>query len=83
MTPLEAARGHLAKAHEFLAEAKFALSNGHANVATSNAIIAGINAKDAICLGPGRQDRQSRRPPAGRWRTAEGRQDRSGSGFHA
>lgn len=50
MTPLEAARGHLAKAQEFLAEAKSALANGHANVATSNAIIAGINAKDAICL---------------------------------
>ena len=50
MTPLEAARGHLAKAHEFLAEAKSALANGHANVATSNAVIAGINAKDAICL---------------------------------
>ena len=50
MTPLEAARGHLTKAQEFLAEAKSALANGHANVATSNAVIAGINAKDAICL---------------------------------
>lgn len=50
MTPLEAARGHLTKAEEFLTEAKSALANGHANVATSNAVIAGINAKDAICL---------------------------------
>lgn len=50
MTPLEAARGHLTKAEEFLVEAKSALANGHANVATSNAVIAGINAKDAICL---------------------------------
>lgn len=50
MSPLEAARGHLAKAEEFLEEAKSALLNGHANAATSNAVIAGINAKDAICL---------------------------------
>jgi HEPN domain-containing protein len=50
LTPLQAARGHLAKAQEFLSEAKSALANGHVNAATSNAIIAGINAKDAICL---------------------------------
>lgn len=50
MTPLQAARGHLAKAQEFLAEAQSALTNGHPNAATSNAVIAGINAKDAICL---------------------------------
>jgi len=50
MTPLQAARGHLSKAQEFLAEAKSALANGHLNAATSNAVIAGINAKDAICL---------------------------------
>jgi hypothetical protein len=50
MTPLQAARGHLAKAQEFLSEAKSALVNGHPNAATSNAVIAGINAKDAICL---------------------------------
>ncbi len=50
MTPLETARGHLAKAEEFLAEAKSALANEHADAATSNAVIAGINAKDAICL---------------------------------
>lgn len=50
MTPLEAAPGHLTKAQEFLSDAKSALANGHANVATSNAVIAEINAKDAICL---------------------------------
>ena len=50
MTPLEAARRHLTKAQEFLAEADSALASGRANVATSNAVIAGINAKDAICL---------------------------------
>lgn len=50
MTPLELARGHLAKAQEFVEEAEAALGNGHPNVATSNAVIAGINAKDAICL---------------------------------
>lgn len=50
MSPLEAARDHLAKAQEFLSEAQSALKSGHLNVATSNAVIAGINAKDAICL---------------------------------
>ncbi len=50
MSPLEAARGHLAKANEFLSEAASALQQGHLSVATSNAVIAGINAKDAICL---------------------------------
>ena len=50
MTPLEAAASHVAKAREFLFEGQTALRNGHPNVATSNAVIAGINAKDAICL---------------------------------
>lgn len=50
MTPLKAVRDHLVKAQEFLAEAKSALANRHTNAATSNAVIAGINAKDAICL---------------------------------
>jgi uncharacterized protein (UPF0332 family) len=50
VTPLDAARGHLAKAEEFLSEAESALRVGHLNVATSNAVIAGINAKDALCL---------------------------------
>jgi len=50
MMPLDAARGHLAKVQEFLTEAKPALANGHLNAATSNAVIAGINAKDTICF---------------------------------
>ena len=50
MTPLEAARGHLAKAEEFLDEAQSALDAGHPSVAVSNAVIAGINSKDAMCL---------------------------------
>jgi len=48
--PLEVARGHLVKAQEFHAAAMAALGNDHANAAASNAVIAGINAKDAICL---------------------------------
>lgn len=50
MSPLETARAHLVKAEEFLAEAESALKSGHLSVATSNAVIAGINAKDAIRL---------------------------------
>jgi hypothetical protein len=50
MTALDTARAHLAKAEEFLAEADGALDRGSANVATSDAVTAGINAKDAICL---------------------------------
>jgi hypothetical protein len=44
VTPLDAAQGHLAKAEEFLSEAESALQGDHLNVATSNAVIAGINA---------------------------------------
>jgi hypothetical protein len=50
VTPLQTARGHARKAQEFLDEAHAALHRGHVNVSASNAIIAGINAKDAICL---------------------------------
>jgi hypothetical protein len=48
--PLEQAVGHLAKAEEFLDEAQGASTREHFSTATSNAIVAGINAKDAICL---------------------------------
>lgn len=41
---------HLAKAEEFLDAARANLVAGHLNAATSNAVLAGINAKDAICL---------------------------------
>ncbi len=50
MTPLDSARGHLSKAEEFLAEAMSALEGGHPSVAVTNAVIAAINSKDAICL---------------------------------
>ena len=48
--PIEQARGHLAKAKEFLDEAHGAVTRDHFSAATSNALVAGINAKDAICL---------------------------------
>jgi hypothetical protein len=50
MTALQDARAHLAKAREFLEAAKFDLDLDLFNAATSDAVIAGINAKDAICL---------------------------------
>jgi hypothetical protein len=50
MSTTSTARAHLLKAVEYRTEARVAFERGHANVATSNAVIAGINAKDAICL---------------------------------
>lgn len=50
MGALEEARGHLQKADEFLAAAESNLELDLCNAATSNAVSAGINAKDAICL---------------------------------
>lgn len=47
---LEDARIHLAKAREFLEAATFSLELSLLNAATSDAVICGINAKDAICL---------------------------------
>jgi hypothetical protein len=44
------ARAHLEKAREFLDAARDCLEAGHHNAASSNAVIASINAKDAICL---------------------------------
>jgi uncharacterized protein (UPF0332 family) len=46
----QTAQLHLEKAGEFLAAARIDLAAGHVNAATSNAVIAGINAKDAVCL---------------------------------
>lgn len=46
----QTAQLHLDKAGEFLAAARIDLAAGHVNAATSNAVIAGINAKDAVCL---------------------------------
>ena len=50
MTALDDARAHLAKAREFLEAARFNLDLELFNAATSDAVISGINSKDAICL---------------------------------
>jgi hypothetical protein len=50
MTPLDDARVHLVKAREFLAAARSHLDLELFNAATSDAVISGINSKDAICL---------------------------------
>ena len=50
MTPSNDAKAHLAKSQEFLASAEDNLALGRLNAATSDAVISGINAKDAICL---------------------------------
>ena len=50
MTPLDDARAHLAKAREFLEAARINLDLALFNAATSDAVISGINSKDAICL---------------------------------
>jgi len=44
------ARAHLAKAEEFLMAAELAQDMELFNAATSDAVISGINSKDAICL---------------------------------
>jgi HEPN domain-containing protein len=50
VTSLSDARAHLGKAREFLDAAKALLDLGLHNAAASNAVTAGINAKDAISL---------------------------------
>jgi hypothetical protein len=50
VTPLTDARAHLAKAAEFLASAEENIAAERYNAATSDAVISGINSKDAICL---------------------------------
>ena len=50
MTALPDARAHLKKAKEFLDAAELNLDVDMFNAATSSAVTAGINAKDAICL---------------------------------
>lgn len=50
MTTLDDARAHLAKAREFLAAARSNLDLELFNAATSDAVISGINSKDAICV---------------------------------
>lgn len=50
MGALEDARGHLRKAREFLDAAELELSVDLNTAAASSAVLAGVNAKDAICL---------------------------------
>ncbi|GIG35902.1 DNA-binding protein [Cellulomonas pakistanensis] len=50
MTALSDARAHLAKAREFLEAAEVELSGELYTAAASSAVLAGINAKDVICL---------------------------------
>lgn len=50
MTALADARAHLAKAREFLETARSSGELDRFNAATSDAVISGINSKDAICL---------------------------------
>lgn len=50
MHPLAAAKAHLAKAREFLTAADVELSGELYTAAASSSVLAGINAKDAICL---------------------------------
>ncbi len=50
MTALDDSRSHLTKAREFLQAARFNLEMQLYNAATSDAVVSGINSKDAICL---------------------------------
>jgi uncharacterized protein (UPF0332 family) len=50
MSVLDDAKSHLAKAREFLEAADIERDHELYNAAISNAVISGINSKDAICL---------------------------------
>jgi HEPN domain-containing protein len=50
MGALDDARAHLAKAEEFADAARANLDAHRHNAATSDAVVSGINSKDAICL---------------------------------
>lgn len=50
MSAQEEARAHLAKAREFLQAAQFNVDLELFNAATSDAVVSGVNSKDAICL---------------------------------
>lgn len=50
MSTASDARAHLEKAQQFLLAAEVALEDQLFDPAASNAVIAGINAKDAMCL---------------------------------
>ncbi len=51
MSALNDATAHLAKSREFLRAAESNKELNLYNAATSDAVISGINSKDAICLG--------------------------------
>lgn len=50
MTALSDARAHLSKSREFLQAAEINRDLDLYNAATSDAVISGINSKDAVCL---------------------------------
>lgn len=50
MSAITEAHAHLAKAREFLDVAELSLDADLSNAATSNAVISGVNSKDAACL---------------------------------
>lgn len=50
MSTLSDARSHLAKAREFPSAAELNLDVDLYNTAASNAVISGINSKDAVCI---------------------------------
>lgn len=50
MSAISGAHAHLAKAREFLEAAELEHSQDLYNAATSNAVLSGVNSKDAICL---------------------------------
>jgi uncharacterized protein (UPF0332 family) len=59
MSALNDARSHLEKAREFLQAAEVNQELDLFNVATSDAVISGINSKDAICLALAGRTRKS------------------------
>lgn len=78
MNALAAARAHLAKAREFLVAANLAHDQELYNAATSNAVLSGINSKDAICLKlTGRTTKSDDHTDAVRELTATGAEGRT------
>jgi hypothetical protein len=59
------ALAHLDKAQEFLEAARIALDERWHNAATSSAVLAGINAKDALCFGSVGRSSAGEGTPAG------------------
>ncbi len=59
MSAASDAQAHLSKAREFLQAAQFNQELGLHSPATSDAVLAGVNAKDAICLRANGQTNKS------------------------